>query len=44
MSLGVSFNKIKKETPTKVFSCAYYEILKITQFEEHLRMGPIVGF
>ena len=44
MSLGVSFNEIKKETPTKVFSCAYCEILKITHFEEHLRMGTIVGF
>ena len=33
------FNKVaglKTVTPTKVFSCEYYEILKNIYFEEHL--------
>ena len=35
----------KKETPTHVLSCEYYEIFKNTYFEEHLRMAAFrVGF
>ena len=29
-------NFIKRETPTQVFSCKYYEIFKVTYFEKHL--------
>ena len=48
--VGVSFfkkvtglrpcNFIKKETPTRVFSCKICEIFKNTYFEEHLRTAP----
>ena len=30
---------VKKKTPTRVFSCEYYEIFKNTNFEKHLRMA-----
>ena len=38
---GLIFNKIllKKETPTKEFSCKFCEIFKTTFIEEHLRLS-----
>ena len=33
---ALACNFIKKETPTQVFSCEFYEISKNTFFAEHL--------
>ena len=47
--VGVSFlikpqtcNFIKKETPTRVFSCEFFEIFKNTYFVEYLRKAAFV--
>ena len=49
--LGILFNKvagrqgcnfIKKQTPTQVLSCEYYEIFKGSYFEKHLRTAASV--
>ena len=34
---------MKKETPTHMFSCEYWEILKTTYFEEYLQMTTSLG-
>ena len=35
-------NFIKKETPANVFSCEFWEILKFTYFEKHLRKATSI--
>ena len=37
-----AFRPIEKETPTQVFFCEYYEILKNSFFIEHLRWLPLI--
>ena len=45
--VGVSFEGLDlqlylKDTPTKVFSCKYFEIFNNTYFEKHLRAAASV--